>query len=808
MSHFNAERWPIVSPYLDLAMDMPEPQRAAWLASLEARDPALAAELQTLLGERDAATFARFLDASAAPASLEGRTVGAYTLESLIGSGGMGSVWLARRHDGRFERRVAVKVLNAVIAGRAAEARFTREGRILGRLAHPHIARLIDAGVSDAGHSYLVLEHVEGEPIDRYCETRRLDTAARLRIFLDVLDAVAHAHVNLIVHRDIKPSNVLVTRDGEAKLLDFGIATLLDRDADLAAVLTRDGARAMTPAYAAPEQMTGGAITTATDVYALGVLLFVLLAQRHPAGDALASPADLLRAVVDRDAPRLSEVDPRLAGDLDTIVAKALKRSPGERYASASALADDIRRYLAHEPIAARRDSAVYRASKFVRRNRRAVTAVVAATIALVGVIAFYTSRLATERDLARREAAKSAKVTELLSGLLQSSDPYSVRSDRERTVGGLLDAAATRLPKELAGQPDVEVEMLEVLGKIDADNSQPDKAEPLLRQAIDIGRRTLGADDPRVAQSLNTLGVVLRNKGDRTAAKPLLEEALRIRRKRFGENHQDVAVTLEDLGTLYQDEGSLDQAERLFRESLAIRRKVLGDGDHETATSLNDLALVLRDKGQYAEAETLLLEALAIYRRVSGPEHPDVATTLNNLSLAAQDRHDFVTAEARSRESVAIARKALGDAHPGRVSGLNNFAYALREEGKYDEAAAVLNEALRVAVPALGDDHWLVAVCRVNLARVDLARGNASAARTLLASALRSFEKTMSPHHWRIAVTESLLGAALTQLGQFDEAERLLVDANEVLEKVPGQADEARDARARLAALHSAAGR
>jgi eukaryotic-like serine/threonine-protein kinase len=841
MAPLSPDRWHLVSPYFDLAMEMSEKEREAWLESLRANDPPLAADLQTLLEERKALSQEGFLNGSAvrvaASPSLAGQTIGAYTLESLMGQGGMGSVWLARRSDGRFEGRAAVKLLNAVLIGRVGEERFKREGSILARLTHPHIARLVDAGVSTAGQSYLVLEHVEGEHIDHYCDARRLDVEARLRLFLDVLAAVAHAHANLIVHRDIKPSNVLVASDGQVKLLDFGIAKLLEAETDAgeATALTRDGGRAMTPEYAAPEQMTGGLVTTATDVYALGTLLYVLLAGRHPIEAALSSPIDLLNAIVDREPERLSDAVAStrtghaealatlaslrrtssdglrriLKGDLDTIVAKALKKDPEERYASVTTLAEDIRRHLNNEPISARRDTLAYRTSKFVLRHTQSVAAAAAGALLLAGLVGFYTSRIAAERDLARREAAKSAKVTELLGGLLGGSDPTRMHESHDRTVPGILEAAAERIPKELAGQPELEVEMLDVIGKIYFNMGLREKAQPLLEQALAVGRRDLGPEHERVAQSLNELGVLLREKGDRAAARPLLEEALRMRRKLLGEEHKDVAVSLVELASLYQDEGSLAQAEPLLRESLAIRRKVLGEGDHETATSMNDLALVLQEKGELAEATQLLQGALVIYRKVRGENHPDVAATVNNLSLVAMDQHDYGKAERYARESVAIGRKAFGEKHPGLVSKLNNLGHALRQQGKYDEAASVIEEAIGIGVSALGDDHERVTYCRVNLARVNLARHDPAAAEPLLRKALQSFRRALPGTDWRIGTVESLLGASLTSLGRFEEAESLLLDADGILKNLQGQqGGESSATRARLVALYDAWGR
>jgi serine/threonine-protein kinase len=368
---------------------------AARLELLREENPSLAADLKTLLREDQALGDEGFVKTEVDPRLVEpgagaqdgqspviGEKVGAYTLESPIGQRGMGTVWVARRSDGRFEGRAAVKFLNLGLLGGAAEERFRREGTILARLSHPHIAHLIDAGVSHNGQPYLILEYVEGRTIEKYCKDRALDVDARIRLFLDVLAAVAHAHANLIVHRDLKPSNVLVTDDGHVKLLDFGIAKLLEDEAAAAAAsqLTRQGERALTLAFAAPEQVTGNAITTATDVYALGVLLHLLLTGKHPAQSSLHSAEELAKAIVESESPRISEVVApadklrrAFRGDLEAIVAKALSKNPAERYASVTALAEDLRRYLGHYPISARPNTVAYRTKKFVRRNRLAV---------------------------------------------------------------------------------------------------------------------------------------------------------------------------------------------------------------------------------------------------------------------------------------------------------------------------------------------------------------------------------------------------------------------------------------------------
>ncbi|MFN7976826.1 MAG: serine/threonine-protein kinase [Vicinamibacterales bacterium] len=437
MASVGAQRWRELSPYLDEALDLPVEARGAWLARIADSNADLAAELRGLLADYDDVRADGYLEGDVSPArrrethALAGQVLGAYRLVSPLGHGGMGSVWLAERCDGRFEGRAAVKLLNLALVGRSAEARFRREGTILAKVTHPHIARLIDAGVTPTGQPYLVLELVEGRHVDRYCLEQRLDVEARLALVLDVVTAVAHAHANLVVHRDIKPSNVLVTSDGDARLLDFGIAKLIEDDTrwtgapPTATALTRGAHGPMTPRFAAPEQLTGGLVTTATDVYALGVLLYLLLTGRHPGGDDVHSAATLVKAVVETPPMRMSDVvghgvdaashaaacgttparlRRRLRGDLDTIVACALKKAPAERYPSAAALADDLRRHLEREPIAARPDTLHYRVARFVGRHTRSVAAAAVAALVLVAVVGFYTTRVAAERDRAQRE--------------------------------------------------------------------------------------------------------------------------------------------------------------------------------------------------------------------------------------------------------------------------------------------------------------------------------------------------------------------------------------------------------------------
>ena len=512
-----SSQWLALSPYLEDALEMSPQERSFWLAALRLKNPTIAEELETLLLHSKEASEKRFLERRAVelpnPATLAGQSVGVYRLVSQIGRGGMSTVWLADRQDGRFERRVAIKFLNIALIGNGGEKRFKREGKILGLLVHPNIAELIDAGVLPTGQPYLVLEHIDGAHIDRYCDERNLDIPSRIRIFLDVLEAVAKAHANLIVHRDLKPSNVLVGQDGQVKLLDFGIAKLLETEAHLEvrSQLTLEYGQALTPQYAAPEQLNGEAVTAAADIYSLGMLLYVLLTGRHPIGPNVQTPADLVKAILEEESPRPSEVVAQnsdglsgwyaarrsftperlrrmLRGDLDTIVAKALKKDPSERYVSVTALADDLWRYLRNEPISARPDTVGYRAAKFMRRNSSVVVlaaiAVAASSAGLVGT-ALQVRSTRAERDLAVRQLSRAERITNLNEVLLTDAAP----AGRSLTPSQLLEREERIVQREHYDSVASHVEMLLSIGDQYSGQDQNANALRVLEQAYRLSR-------------------------------------------------------------------------------------------------------------------------------------------------------------------------------------------------------------------------------------------------------------------------------------------------------------------------------
>ncbi|HTM37349.1 MAG TPA: serine/threonine-protein kinase [Terriglobales bacterium] len=723
MSSLNPERWRELSPHLDHALSLDEKERASWLASLEEQNPEIAHLVRKMLQEHSVLSGEKFLEASPeAPVnegSLSGQRVGAYTLLSPLGHGGMGSVWSAERSDGHFERLVAVKFLHFSLAIGGGIERFKREGRILAQMAHPHIAELLDAGVSPSGEPYLVLEYVEGQPITEYSDRKALDLRARIYLFLDVLSAVAHAHANLTVHRDLKPSNVLVRNDGQVKLLDFGIAKLLASDAASAteSLLTLEAGGAMTPQFASPEQITGEAITTATDVYALGVLLYLLLTGHHPAGDNPRSPAELVKAIVDLEPQRASEITGRhagrgtapqrvhtpeklsreLRGDLDTILSKALKKKAAERYSSVSAFAADLQRYLKHEPISARPDSFGYRANRFLRRNWLAAGLI---ALALVAVIAGTTATLVQartarqQRDAALRERDRASRVTDLMTSMFKISDP-------DQTVGAgitareVLDKASAEVSTELANDPDLQAEMMNAIGVVYRNLGLLDRARGLFERSIQVGRAGAGASDPTVLRAMDNLGVVLLEQGHPADAERQQQEALAIQRRVLGAEAPDTLETLTNLANSINEQGRHEEAIEIARNALATELRVFGSHDEHTVALMDNLAAMLGMSGRLQESEKLEAQAIELTRKLYGPNNLRLLNSLGNQG----DTLFYLGRYGEARDMWEQARKVelrvVGEAHPETARSTYNLGCVAAKEGKRDQAFSYLNAAI-----------------------------------------------------------------------------------------------------------------
>jgi serine/threonine-protein kinase len=769
MAPLSPEQWQVLSPYLDRALTLSTEECALWLQSLRAEKAEIADELRGLLDQHRAANEEGYLEKGPMlplDSGVPGEDLGAYRLISIIGHGGMGTVWLAERSDGRFERKAAVKFLNLALAGRGLEERFKREGAILGRLSHVNIAELLDAGVTATGQPYLVIEHVEGEPIDRYCDQHRLSIDQRIKLFLDVLAAVAHAHANLVIHRDIKPPNVLVSKDGQVKLLDFGIAKLLEVEGQAAAatMLTHEAGAPLTPEYAAPEQIMGGPVTTATDVYALGVLLYLLLTGIHPAGQGPHSPADLLRVILELEPKPPSDVvtpytertftcssnrnttpdrlGRRLRGELDTIVTKALKKNPLERYASVSAFAEDMQRYLSDEPIHARPDTFVYRAAKFVRRHRMAVGLTMAVVLAIVAgligtLVQARTARL--QRDAAIRERDRANRITDFMISTFKVPDPAQSNANN-LTAREILDTASKHIDTEMAKDPEAQARMMSVMGEVYDSLGLFSQAQTLFARALDLQRRVLGPNDPLTLTSLSRLAVVLTEEGNYPDGEKLQREAFVARTRVLGPEHPDTINSMARLATILNLLGQNAEAVKMKREAFALSRRVSGAEDPETLKMANSFAAVLWQQGDnhlYGEAEQVQRDAIDMEKRVLGPEHPDTLNGMSNLGVIMRRMGRYAEAEKIYRETLAIHSRVLGPEHPDTLVMRDSLAIAIAKQKRYQEAEGIDVETLVVIRRVFGPNHPTTAGAIYNIACLEAVQGHHDKALSLLGDAL-----------------------------------------------------------------------
>jgi tetratricopeptide (TPR) repeat protein len=722
--------------------------------------------------------------------------IGRYRILRVIGEGGMGTVYEAEQESPR--RTVALKVIRPGFVTPSHLRRFEQESHLLGRLQHPGIAQVYEAGTADSGHGpqpYFAMELVRGETLERVAEAHRLDVRARLDLFARVCDAVHHAHQKGIVHRDLKPANILVDEAGQPKVLDFGVARATDSDVH-ATMHTEVGAIVGTLAYMSPEQVAADptALDTRSDVYALGVVLYELLSGRLPYDLRQKGLTEAVRIIRDEDPTRLSMISPPLRGDVETITAKALSKERERRYASAAELAADIRRYLKDEPIVARPPTTSYQLRKFAARNRALVLGLAAVFVALLvgtgvstwqAVRARRAERGALEaRALAERKQKEAEAVTQFLMDMLSSVDPAKMKG-RDVTVRQVLDDAAGRAASgALAAEPELEAHAFRTLGMTYRALGLYPEAEAQLRAALETEKKLRGRDDPAVARALNDVAITLQSRGDLDSPEPLLREAIAIWRKAGGPREAELATGLNNLGWLLSNRGEQTEAEQVLRESLALRRRVHGDASAEVAAVLDNLASVRIDVGDASEAEPLYREALAIRRTVLGPEHPEVAFTLDNLGELLRGRGAYDEAVPLYREALAIERKALGPEHPDVSVTLNNLALALRALGDLAGAEPLLREAVAIKRKTLSANHPGLAATLVNLASLLVDRGHGAEAEPLFREAVAIQERALPVRHPAFAWSLAGLGLCLIREDRPGEAEPLLREALSIREE------------------------
>jgi serine/threonine-protein kinase len=815
------ERWEKVQSLFAEALELNHSEREIYLKKECANDQDLFNEVISLLkaDEDEHSIFSGSASdyIAADDATLEGKTFGNYLAIEQIGSGGMGSVYLADRVDGLFEQKVALKIIKPGMNSQEIITRFEGERQILARLQHPNIAKLLDGGISELGLPYFTMEYVDGKPITEFCDDNNLTIEKRLELFLKVCDAILYAHQNLVIHRDIKPSNILVQKDGNVKLLDFGIAKVFEEDANQKN-LTLTGIRVMTPEYASPEQVRGEPVNTATDIYSLGLILYQLLTGCPPYEVHTNSAIEMEKIICFTEPPKpsimitkfstlnvdrakklspvvisqnrgisQSKLRKRISGDLDNICLMALRKEPERRYNSVAQMINDINNHLSGQPITARKSTALYLAKKFIQRHKAGVVITSVAFLIMALVTIFYTLKLAEERDRAQVEAEKSKKVSEFLAGIFKVSDPDQSRGETI-TARELLDKGVKSLESELSDQPEVLAKMLDVTGNVYKSLGLYNNALVLLNKAYDINDSLFGLTSPETAKSLNDLANLNFAMGDYDQAISRFNKTVKTRERIFGEESMETAESLNDLAMVLREQGKYDEAEKLLIQSLAIRKKRSSDKGPEVSESMNNLALLYQDKGKYDEAKKLFEESLLIKENLYGKIHPSVTETISNLAMLLQKMGNYDEASTLFNKSLKIDKKLFGDIHPTISTDLYNIASNTALMGDLQSADKLYTEVLELDKKLLGEKHPYIALDYNNLAGILNDKGDYSKAEELYKKSLDLNIKIYGKEHPEVATSLSNLGVLYYRWGKYNLAEPLIKSALEMRIKLLGE--------------------
>lgn len=827
----DSARWQRIQALFHAAADLSGSEQQAFLKAECGNDPLLQAEVLAMLEEdarqaplldRNLAEVAHSALGEADPA-LPLKEFGPYRVLRLLGEGGMGVVYLAERKD--LGTRVAIKVLRDAWLSPARRERFAREQRTLAQLNHPSIARLYDADILPDGTPWFVMEHVEGLRLTDYCRERNCSIDDRLQLFRAVCEAVQYAHGQAVIHRDLKPSNILVKNDGAVRLLDFGIAKQLETFED-PAEQTMTGLRLMTPAYAAPEQILGGTVGVHTDVYSLGVILYELLTGRLPFNLSSLTPAEAATLITDGEPAKPSATlertnstpvpeganalpGPAAWADLDVLALTAMHRDPLRRYRSAEALIRDIDHYLKGEPLEARPDALSYRMSKFVGRNRRALTAAALVFAVVVGLVVFFTVRLAKARTAALDEAARTQRIQRFMMNLFRGGDEAAGPADDLKVVT-LLDRGVQEA-RALDREPAVQAElyqtlgsMYEKLGKFDradsmlqaalderksvfgansselarsevslallrADQAQYDEAQRLAEDGLAVARRTLPPNDPGIARATFVVGKVLEDRGRYDQAIRVLDDAVRLQ-SGSGVEQADLAASLSELANSHFYVGHYDISEALNRRVLAINSKLYGDRHPMVADTLINLGAIEFQRGRYPESERYNRQALDIIQSWYGPVHPETADAMTILGQSLTYQKRFDEANALLHQSLAILEQVYGHVHPRVGYALNELGNVAIRQGKLDDAEADFKRVVSIYRSVYGENHYQIGIALSNLGGVYAERKDYVQAEKYFRDALQVYSKSLRPDHLSVGVSRVRLGNAL--LGEHRDAE------------------------------------
>ena len=717
-------------------------------------------------------------------------SIGSYRIVRLLGEGGMGAVYEAEQDQPR--RRVALKVIKAAWASPEMLRRFEQESRALGRLQHPGIAQIYEAGSADAGFGvqpFFAMELIHGKPLVEYANEHKLNTRQRLELMIQVCDAVHHAHQRGIIHRDLKPGNILVDETGQPRILDFGLARATDSDAQ-ATRQTDMGQLLGTLAYMSPEQVLADpyALDTRSDVYALGVILYELLAGKMPY-TLSRHLHEAVRTIQVTDPAPLSTVSRVYRGDIETIVAKALEKDKERRYASAAGLAGDIRRYLNDEPIVARPASTSYQLQKFARRNKALVVGIAAVFAVLVlGIVASTWEAVQARR--AEKRAQEQSAIAQAVNDFLQNdilgqASAYNqsgpgTKPDPDLKVRTALDRAAERITGKFGKQPEVEATIRDTMGQTYQGLGLYPEARKQMERALDLERRVLGAENPKTLRTMSRLASVYYSEGKYAQAEALLSQALEIERRVLGPEHPDTLRSISGLASVYYSEGKYAQAETLLSQALEIERRVLGPEHPDTLRSMSRLAGVYYSQGKYVQAEALLSQALEIERRVLGPEHPDTLASMGYLADFYYSQGKYVQAEALFSQTVETKRHVLGPEHPSTLESMGGLARVYCLRGEYAQAETLSNQTLEIQRRVLGPEHSSTLSTLSDVASMYQRQGKYFLAETYAAQVLVGRQHALGSEHQETMSAAADLALAYLSLGKFAESVPLAHEAVE----------------------------
>ncbi len=853
----DTHRWNKVKEIFNEACERPDEERLAFVKSECRGDEKLESEVIDLL-RADGGTSALLDSIPEISYDIPGNEpvepvhteiIGPYRIIEEIGRGGMGVVYLVDRADDQYKKQMALKLVKRGMDTDEILHRFRSERQILASLEHPNIARLYDGGATDDGRPYLVMEYIDGEPITSYCDTYKLDIDKRLKLFMTVCRGVQFAHQNLIVHRDLKPSNILVTNDGDVRLLDFGIAKLLQEAPDEDRAYTRPWARRVTPQYASPEQLSGERITTASDVYALGLILYELLTGTHPYKDSAGKNTFGLpdkSRWVESPASRVLKTDTEeifsarrttrknlyryIKNDIENIILTALHPDIQLRYQSAEQLLRDIERYFSGHPISARPGTRIYRAKKFIGRNKTATVS--ALTIFIITLLfAVFTwiqsEQIARERDRVQIERDKAQEVAEFLENLLYAANPAfgTERADTMRMREFVTKSTET-IRQDLINQPVRRAQMLNVLGKVHSSLGMFEESHQLLKESLDLRIDLFGDYHHEVAESKNDLGVVIGRMGDYETAENMIRRALEIRTSIFGKIHDDVGSSITDLANIVNTRGEYTEAEKLYRQALAINTELYGHSHRKVALAKFNLATILHRQGNLSESEELHRQALALKKEIFKGEHPSIAASYNNLGLVLSAKEKLDEARKSLYQAFTLRQKIYGDIHPRVLTSLNNLATVVAEKGDYEtakeyyeqslalrkkvhgersmemsvaynnyadilekmgeseKAIAYNRDALAIIEANVGSQHPAYALVSGNLAAKLRRQGLITEAKEIYQKALSVYQNTLPPDHPSTARVMLGLAHCYTDLGLYDQAETLLLEAYDIFQE------------------------